>query len=486
MKLKDYFNSLVSRRKTNTSSKSHKPKSESISSTDCHYDICGSNDTNKLPVNDYQNRTQFLLARHAHLVNTIVGIHSKETSCSHCGGLYEPQQQQENSSVNCKYSNTLGACYSHRECQYQSNNSLWTKTRQRSKIRTNPWIKTTPISPPSHYQLSSGLIHSESFPQTILNGNVRSTNPSNRILQHSDSGHGFSLSSSRIIDSSSTDNTSHDRLLLNKKRDVLHPKHLEEYSSPTKTIPSDNKRQIKKSTQSRYQRSSNTQISNPKKAYIHRKNHSRSSSPRLHNDHFSIEFEEIVENERLHKQRSPTRKGQFILPLDERDVKSSSPLPILYPTTLKKSNSRTILKHIEDIENEIQLIKNLNLDQDEQSPSSDVYPKQNDRQSIHEQIDHWIEQCLTTTKNSPTNLLHTECDHLSNTLKDYVTYVCSNDKPKISSLPKSQKPTELMTAFYLSSTPSPKRTLSFIGQPLELSNSQTTTKDFKSIHECPF
>ena len=481
MKLKDYFNSLVSRRKNTASSKSQKPNShhESISSTDCHYEVCGPND-NKVLMNDNYNRTQFLLTRHAHLVNRIVGTHSQENSCSHCRGLH--QSEQQNLFANCNYSNTLGTCSSPRDCQYQtlvssSNNSLWTKTRQRSKIRTNPWIKNTQTSSPSHFKLSSGLIHSESFPQTISNGNIRSTNPLNRILHQSDSGHGFSLSSSRIVDSSSTDNASHDGLLLNKKQHNLYTKHIEQYSPP-KTIPSDNKR---KGKQSRYQRSSNTHISSPTKAYINRKNHSRSSSPRIHNDHFSLEFEEILENEHSHKQQ----KSQFILPLDETDVQSSSPLPILY-STLKRSNSRTILKHIEEIENEIQMIKNLNLDRDEQILLSNVYPKQNDRQSIHEQIDHWIEQCLTTTKDNSTTLLHNECDHLSNTIKDYVTCVCSDDKPEISSLPKSQTSTELMTAFYLSSTPSTKRTSSFIDQPIQLFNSQTITKDLKPTHECPF
>lgn len=485
MKLKEYISSLVSRRKSNTSSKSHKSKShqESVSSADCQYEVCGPNDTHKVSTNDRHNRTQFLLARHAHLVDTIVGTHSQENSCLYCRGLYQPEQQ--NLLVNCNYSNTFGSCNSHRECQHQthissSNNSLWTQ-RQRSKIRTNPWIKNTHTTELSQTRISSGLIHSESFPQTISNGNIRSTNPSNRILHRSDSGHGFSLSSSRIIDSSSTENASNnDELLLNKKHHVLYS---EQYSAP-KTIPSDNKRKVKKSTQSRYQRSPNTQISSLKKPYINRKNHSRSSSPPLHNDHFSLQFEEIVENQRLRS--SPSRKTQFILPLDETDVRSSSPLPILYQTTLKKSNSRTILKHIEEIENEIQMIKNLNFDQDEQILSLNVYPKQNDRQIIHEQIDHWIEQCLTTTKNnSSTNLLHTECNHLSNTIKDYVTCICSNDNSsKISSLPKS---TELMTAFYLSSTPSAKRTFSFINQPSQLSNSsQTITKDLKSIHECPF
>ena len=81
MKIKEYLNSLILRRKSTTSSKSDKSKSHnaSISSTDCHYEICGYEDSN----NDHHSRTQILLNRHAQLVNTIVGIRS---------------QQQENSS----------------------------------------------------------------------------------------------------------------------------------------------------------------------------------------------------------------------------------------------------------------------------------------------------------------------------------------------------------------------------------------------------
>ncbi|CAF3514997.1 unnamed protein product [Adineta steineri] len=499
MKLKDYLNSLVSRRKSNTSSKSPKTKinEESISSTDYHYEICDYNDTNKVPINDQPNRTEFLLARHAHLVNTIVGIQSQANSCSHCRILH--QQTQPNFFSNPNYSNTLATCNLHSECPYQtfissSNSSLCVKTRQRSKIRTNPWIKTTQTSQAKNFvcnpsTLSSGLIHSESFPQTIANGNIYLENPLNRILHQSDSGHGLSLSSSRMIDSSSSpDNTSNDGILSDNKQFVLYTKQIEQYSSP-KTIPSDNKRKIKKSSQSRYQRPSNSRLSSPKKNYIHRKNSSRSSSPRLHNDHFSVEFEEIVENERIHKQRSPTRKSPFILPLDETYVQSSSsPLSILRSTTLKKSNSRTILRHIEEIENEIQMITNLNLDQDEQMIPSNTYSKENNRQSIHEQVDQWIEQCLTTTNKDSTTLLHTQCDQLLNRIDDSMASVCSNnDQPKALSLPKSSKQTELMTEFYLSATPSTKRTHSFTYNPLEqLSKSQTITNGIKSTHECPF
>ena len=444
MKLKDYLNSLVSRRKSNVPSKSAKPKPPhgAISSADCHYEVCEYEDSNKHPPDDHHSRTQILLARHAQLVDTIVGIRSPDNPCPHC-----PTEQQ-NSLSNRNYSNTLATCNPYRECQHptthlsSSNNSLWTKTRQRSKIRTNPWIKTTRTSQPEYsiYEptLPSTLIHSESFPQTISNGNL---NPANIVLHQSDSGHGFSLSSSRIIDSSSPDNTSSDG-------PVLDENHLVQYHPP-KTMPSDNKRRAKKSIQS-------------KKSSVNHKH-------RLYNDDFSLEFEEIVENERLHKQRSPRRKSPFILPLDETDVKLTPPSSILYPTTLKKTNSRTILKHIEEIENEIRIIKNLNLDHDEQILSS----KDGDRQSIHEQVDQWVEECLTS-----------EYNHFSNTQKDYSIYSNNNHQTSFVSKPKNK--TELMTAFYLSSIPTTKRTYSFIDQPIPLSSSQIITKDFKPIHECPF
>jgi hypothetical protein len=227
--------------------------------------------------------------------------------------------------------------------------SLAIKTRQRSKIRTNPWIKPTRTLQPEYSiydpKLSSGLIHSESFPQTLSNGNIYSTNPSNIILHQSDSGQGFSLSSSRVIDSSSPDNTSSDGPLLDEKRHASYKNHLEQYYPP-KTNTFDNKRRIKNPIPLCYQNPSNKRISSPKKTLMNRNYHTRSSSPGLYNDHFSIKFEEIVENERLHKQRSPTQKSPFILPLDEIDVKLSSPSLNAYSTTLKKTNSNTILKHI--------------------------------------------------------------------------------------------------------------------------------------------
>jgi hypothetical protein len=197
-------------------------------------------------------------------------------------------------------------------------------------------------------------------------------------------------------------------------------------------------------------------------------------------------------------------------------MKLSSPPPIIFSPTLVKTNSRAILKHIEEIENEIRLIKNLDLtnddDDDEYVLSPHAYPEEDidlgdendnnnepaaeeeedkikdERKSIYEQVDQWVEKCLNTPNNSnnPATLLHTECDHLSDTIKDYVVYVCSNDDQQTSSIPTPQKSTKLMTAFYLSSIPirTTKRTSS--DEPLKLENAQTGKNNLKSIHECPF
>ena len=200
----------------------------------------------------------------------------------------------------------------------------------------------------------------------------------------------------------------------------------------------------------------------------------------------------------------------------------SSPPPILFSPTLTKANSRAILKHIEEIENEIRLIKNLdlandsnNVDEDEYILSPHAYPEDdidlvdeiNDnieeeqqqeikdgRHSIYEQVDQWVEKCLNTTNNNtnnPATLLHNECDHLSNTIKDYVVCVCSNDDRQTSTIPippSSPTTTKIMTAFYLSSMPgrTTKRTSSFIDEPLKLEKSQTVAHQLKPIHECPF
>jgi hypothetical protein len=337
MKFKDYLNSLVSKRKSSTSSsKSHhksintKTHQESIPpSTDCHYDICGYEDINGMVPDDQHSRTQILLARHADLVNTIVGARSPHdntfSSCTQCRISHQPSPmippssippplppklslEQQISFANRNYSSTLATCSPRRECQQQqqpqqksyhpthhissqystpnpsvmssSSSSLWTTTaslskKQRSKIRTNPWIgntstnnrpstfiessngfnhQTSPPIPslsqpeygiydPTFRTSPPGLIHSESFPQTTSNGNIHLINlpsppppapapTSSVILHQSDSGHGFSLTSSRVIDSSSSssssssppssssspDNTSGDGILLNDKQ----------------------------------------------------------------------------------------------------------------------------------------------------------------------------------------------------------------------------------------------------------------------------
>lgn len=446
MKLKDYLNSLVTRRKSNPGAKPARFKSaaESVSAADCHYEICDSTDARKCPANDQHNRTEVLLNRHAQLVNTIVGFQSQTNACTHC---------RAGSSAFLSlghYSNTLDTCHVRQDHPYQtfassSNNSLCAKTRQRSKIRTNPWLKPAqPSSSSKHFPhhsstVPSGLIHSESFPQTICNANTRSTNPSHGVLHQSDSGQGFSLSSSRIVDSSSPDDTSNDGLRLDDP-------HTEQYSSPT-TMPADPQRRSKKAVQTRYQHPSNVRVS---------RQQTRNSSPRLFNDHFSIQFEEIVENERLHQYRSPTRQSPFILPLDDTCGKGTPSTVTLRSSTLNKSDSRSILKHIEEIENEIQLIANLNIEQDEQMLASNDSSKEVNRRSIHEQVDEWIEQCLTTPNaNPPAILPHTE-----------------GEKPPT-------KPTEMMTAFYLSATSPPRRSNSFISQPMQLCEP-------KAVHECPF
>src|SRR5437764_389826 len=95
MKFKDYLNSLVSKRKSSkSSSKSHhkpintKNPQESIPSADYHYDVCGYEDVNGIIPDDQHSRTQILLARHAELVNTIVGTRSSHEnifpSCTQC------------------------------------------------------------------------------------------------------------------------------------------------------------------------------------------------------------------------------------------------------------------------------------------------------------------------------------------------------------------------------------------------------------------
>lgn len=327
MKFKDYFNSLVSKRKNGATSTKSNPKpiliktnQDSSTLPDCHYDICGYDDVNSIGPDDQHSRTQVLLARHAELVNNIVGTRSSHdsmvTSTSQYRISHQPSPkippplppplppklvlEQPTSFSNRNYSSTLATCSPRRECQHHpfppplppplpshhhqhqqnlppyfistpysapnqtlmssSNSSLWTTTttaslskKQRSKIRTNPWIGNNsinnrssafmePLNTCQHYispkmppviQPEYGiydptvrtspltLIHSESFPQATSNTNTHLANspspPSsipppaptaNTILHQSDSGHGFSLSSSRAIDSSSSSSSS--------------------------------------------------------------------------------------------------------------------------------------------------------------------------------------------------------------------------------------------------------------------------------------
>ena len=198
-------------------------------------------------------------------------------------------------------------------------------------------------------------------------------------------------------------------------------------------------------------------------------------------------------------------------------MKLPSPPPRMFSPTLTKTNSRAILKHIEEIENEIRLIKNLDLaqgddDDDEYVLSPHAYPEEDfdfddennqhyskednddegeirdERQSIYEQVDQWVEKCLNTSQN-PASRLHTECDHLSTTMNDYVVYVCSSDdQPNPTAVTSREKSHPLMTTFYVSSNPTStaKRTSSFIGQPIKLNNTSSETSHLKPIHECPF
>ena len=311
MKLKDYLHSLVSRRRSiGSTSKSeakllHNGKQpESATCVDCHYDICGYEDVNTLLPDDQRTRTHLLLSRHAELVSNIVESRSPsshENTLSHSSCLQCRLSHFQTTCIppplpppplppklsfdgatsfsNRNYSSTLATCSPRRECQQMppmsvlssqystpnpsmisSSSSLWTNgnnlsKKQRSRIRTNPWIGKTlnPTRPttfiesdcgsyahslipnskqpeyclydPAFRTSPPGLIHSESFPQTMSNGNIQmiaSPGPllappplpppgissavpqSNIILHRSDSGHGFSLSSSRVIGSSSS------------------------------------------------------------------------------------------------------------------------------------------------------------------------------------------------------------------------------------------------------------------------------------------
>ena len=703
MKFKDYLNSLVSKRKNSSSSSTSKSQlkpgnvhkyPEAASSADCHYDICGYEDVHSIVSDDQHSRTHLLLARHAELVNNIVGTRSPyENKCLSCSQCRLSQQSspmmhpssilippplppklslaQQNVFSNHNYSSTLATCSPRRECQHahpahgmpsqystpnpslisSSSSSLWTNnpslSKRRSRIRTNPWIGNTPTtnrsstcvdsSSASHQHTPSpllpaasqpeyciydptfrtsppGLMHSESFPQATSNGNISMITPStgtpatalplppalpasNIILHQSDSGHGFSLSSSRIIDSSSSsascsapssssspDNTSadghpskdgshHRQKKFTKKspssssplpahanvkrHTIVEPRFCSATIAPdgggggSLTRRPKRKSRTKESTrvttldklglahfpsavhrtsppatlQYRYQRPPALTKTSPTKSPIvqtHRSRASRSassSSPSI-DDHFSLEFEEIVENERLQKHRNDIpscaspRKSPFILPLDDTNVKLSIPSsppstlsktpppPVLFSSTLTKTNSRAILKHIEEIENEIRMIKNLDIDQHDDDADNEhhrvhdfilsprAYPEddldlddeniEDGRQLIYEQVDQWVEKCLTTATNAnnPAVRLHNECERLSDTIKDYVGCVCPSDEP----------PEQVMRAFYISSMPTRKtrRAISFIDQPLQLDASSAVTPSLKTIHECPF
>ena len=486
MKLKDYLNSLVSKRKsTSTSSSKNQQKSTlakahhpPTSSTDGQYEICASED-------DHHSRTHVLLARHAHLVNTIVRTRTTsqktEISCSQCH-LVHPSEHNDHR----PYSSTLAMPHSE---QYpsscyptlisSSNQSLWTKTRQRSKIRTNPWIKTASLTHHNsqvdysipHPIVSAGLIHSESFPQTILTGTSHSVNPPiparNIVLRQSDSGQGFSLASSRMIDSSSPDDAS----TVEDQQQQLHfsslsmrnskrSSNVEQYFSPPSTS-ADSHSFVVRGKKSRYVKPSRAKRTSPNRSSIDRNRH----SPRLQADQYSMDFEEIVENRRP----SQVRPSPFILPLAETDLNSSS-LPYAPPIT--PVHSRTILKHIEDIENEILLMKNLNI---EPVHPSAGYACDTDRQSIHEQVNQWIEACLTTAttmETNPSTDVHTERDRLANTKEDYPIGTRSINEHERFGAAKGKEDTELMTAFYLTSMSISKRTV--------------TTAPVKSTLECPF
>ena len=148
MKFKDYLNSLVSKRKSGTTSgKSHsrtvqtKTHPESNPSADGQSDICGYEDINGIATDDQHSRTHILLARHAQLVNTIIGTRSSHESifpsCAQCRNSHQPSPmippppssippplppklslEHQLSLANRNYSSTLATCSPRRECQH--------------------------------------------------------------------------------------------------------------------------------------------------------------------------------------------------------------------------------------------------------------------------------------------------------------------------------------------------------------------------------
>ena len=495
MKLKEYLNSFISRRKRNSSSKSHKTKShhESISLTNCQQEIRGCEDTNEILIGNHQNRTQTLLNQHVQVVNAILGRQTYANpyfSCIHCRGTH--RSKQSNLSLNRNHSSILETC--NPECEYQhqtinslNNNFLSRKVKQRSKIRTNPWIKTTRIlqSKCSIYDSISSLTltHSESFPPIISFESIHVNNLSNVILHQNDSKHGFSWSNSRFIDSSSLDSMNSEVSLLDERQRVQYTYHTEQYSHCQMTNLSDNKTSVPKSSLFCHQRSSNIPIFSSKKS-LDRKYYSVSSLSRFINDYFLNELEGIIENEHLHTPQIPTQDSLFILPLDETNIKFSSAIPISSPKILRKTNSHAMFKQLED---DIQIIKNLNYELIEQISSFAIYPKEVKRQSIHEQVDQWIDECLTNSGNTSGVLYRTTYNRLSNIREVGSTHASLNDTKETSSVPKlqKQKETEAMTTLYISSVSPTKCIFSSADQSLPTLQCETMRQNFKS-NECPF
>ena len=293
MKLKDYFHSLVSKRKSSTKS-SHRAKS----TVDSPYEISICDET--------RSRTELLLNRHAELVNSIVQTRASQPNIDRPSLSDQPSHSSQRS-----YSSTLnmfGRSTDPSSSVSSSHQSLWIKSRQRTKIRTNPWISNVSTPHPT----TGGLIHSESFPLTIGNGTSHtSVSPPTRLRHF-------------------TDNDDHD--------DVFEQNRPSAFSS----VPS----------RHRYKK--------PRKSVVERTNSSR------YPDHYSIEFEDHLERSSPERQQN----SPFILPIDRNQ-------------SLKMR--RTPLRHIDELDHDIERIHTLNL----QSHESPRPP------SIHEQVDQWVEACLT-------------------------------------------------------------------------------------------
>ena len=311
MKLKDYFQSLVSKRKNNAKS-THRSKK----SIDSPFEISMCDET--------RSRTELLLSRHAELVNSIVQTRSSQTNIDRPYLSYQPSQSNHRS-----YSSTLNMPEYQTEPSSSissSHQSLWMKTRQRTKIRTNPWVHTGTTS---HHQTlpTSGLIHSESFPLTIGNATSHiNASPPTRLRHLTDNDDEFSIPRTNVID----------QISFEKNR-----------TSAFSSVPSRN----------RYKK--------PRKALIER-THSSRYPPYFHSDHYSIEFEDHLENSSPDRQQN----SPFILPIDRN---------------LSSKTSRSPLKHIEELDHDIERIQTLNLQSNES-----IRPT-----SIYEQVDEWVDACLT-------------------------------------------------------------------------------------------